>query len=178
VCAKISTDRLFFKYDILKLKYFVRNQTKRKVSFSFRLEKNFGRDYEVLRSFSLQKTPSVSFLCIWRQEHWHGSPRTCQQCGQYGALSDDSGCVEVGWSLEPKEGGRESFMISWHEPSEPAVTAPSRAGFGSIVLCRVARESLDIQVELNYASMGLAWRLQCPAGEVREVGLGSSRPPF
>ncbi len=54
--------------------------------------------------------------------------------GEYGALSDDSGCVDVGWSLEPKEGGRESFMISWHERSGPAITAPSRVGFGSIIL--------------------------------------------
>ncbi len=88
--------------------------------------------------------------------------------GKYGALSNDSGRVEVEWSLEPEEGGGETFVISWRERGGPVVTAPSRAGFGSTVLCRVAKESLDAQVELNYASTGLFWRLQCPAGEVMD----------
>ncbi|MGA7327323.1 MAG: HWE histidine kinase domain-containing protein, partial [Rhodomicrobium sp.] len=88
--------------------------------------------------------------------------------GKYGALSDDSGCVEVSWSLEPKEGGAKTFVISWRERGGPAVTAPSQAGFGSIVLCRVAKESLDAQVELDYASTGLVWRLQCPVAEVMD----------
>ncbi len=90
--------------------------------------------------------------------------------GKYGALSDDSGRVEVRWSLEPGEGGRETFAIGWRERGGPAVTAPARAGFGSTILCQVAKESLDAQAELNYASTGLVWRLQCPAGEVVETG--------
>ncbi|MGO9172026.1 MAG: sensor histidine kinase [Rhodomicrobium sp.] len=88
--------------------------------------------------------------------------------GKYGALSNDSGRVEVEWSLEPGEGGGDTFVISWRERGGPAVTAPSREGFGSTVLCRVAKESLDAQVELNYASTGLFWRLQCPAAEVMD----------
>ncbi len=92
--------------------------------------------------------------------------------GKYGALSDDSGRVEVGWSLEPVKGGGETFVISWRERDGPAVTAPSRAGFGSTVLCQVAKQSLNAQVELNYASTGLVRRLQCPAGDVMD----SSRP--
>ncbi len=60
-------------------------------------------------------------------------------------------------------------MINWRERGGPAVTAPAQAGFGSTVLCQVAKESLDAQVELNYASAGVTWRLQCPAGEVMET---------
>ncbi len=60
-------------------------------------------------------------------------------------------------------------MINWRERGGPAVTAPAKAGFGSTVLCQVAKESLDAQVELNYASAGVTWRLQCPAGEVMET---------
>ncbi len=84
----------------------------------------------------------------------------------YGALSDDCGRVELGWSLEPDESGGETFTISWRERGGPAVTAPSRAGFGSTVICQVAKESLGAKVELNYASTGLVWRLQCPAREI------------
>jgi two-component sensor histidine kinase len=88
--------------------------------------------------------------------------------GKYGALSDCSGRVEVCWRLEPGDDGGGTFVISWRERGGPFVRAPASTGFGSTVLCRVAKESLDAEVELDYASTGLVWRLQCPAGEVRE----------
>jgi hypothetical protein len=47
---------------------------------------------------------------------------------------------------------------------------PASTGFGSTVLCDVAKQSLDAQVELDYAATGLVWRLQCPAGAVMETG--------
>ncbi len=90
--------------------------------------------------------------------------------GKYGSLSDSSGRIELSWSLEPGEGGAETFVISWRERGGPDVMAPARRGFGSTVLCRVAKESLDAQVELDYPSTGLVWRLQCAAGEVMETG--------
>ncbi len=93
--------------------------------------------------------------------------------GKYGALSDDSGCVEVEWSVQPGEGGEETFVLGWREHGGPAVTAPSRTGFGSTVLCRVTKESLDAQVELNYASTGVVWRLQCPVREVMDSGFSA-----
>ena len=87
--------------------------------------------------------------------------------GKYGALSECSGHVELCWRIEPGDGGG-TFVISWHERGGPIVRAPSSTGFGSTVLCRVAKESLNAQVELNYAPTGLVWRLQCPTGEVTE----------
>jgi propionyl-CoA synthetase len=91
--------------------------------------------------------------------------------GKYGALSDYSGRVDLSWSLESGNGGEETFVISWRESGGPSVRVPASRGFGSTVLCRVARESLDAQVDLDYASTGLVWRLQCRAREVME------RPP-
>jgi propionyl-CoA synthetase len=88
--------------------------------------------------------------------------------GKYGALSDRSGRIELCWSLEPGDGGGETFVISWHERGGPSVRVPASTGFGSVVLCRVAKQSLNAQVELDYASRGLVWRLQCPAREVME----------
>ncbi len=89
--------------------------------------------------------------------------------GKYGALSDGCGRVEVVWRLERGKDG-ETFVISWRERGGPPVTAPPTTGFGSTVLCQVAKESLEAKVELDYASTGLVWRLQCPAGEVMETG--------
>ena len=88
--------------------------------------------------------------------------------GKYGALSDCSGRVEVCWRLESGGDVGGTFAISWRERGGPFVRAPVSSGFGSTVLCRVAKESLDAQVELDYASTGLVWRLRCPAVEVRE----------
>jgi hypothetical protein len=44
--------------------------------------------------------------------------------------------------------------------TENTYNAPSRTGFGSTALCRVAKESLDAQIEFDYASAGLIWQLQ------------------
>jgi len=86
--------------------------------------------------------------------------------GKYGALSNDTGRVELHWSLGFGEGGAETFVISWRERGGPTVTAPARSGFGSTVLCRVMKESLDAQVELDFEPTGLVWRLQCAAGRI------------
>ncbi len=94
--------------------------------------------------------------------------------GKYGALSDGCGGVEVDWSLECGKDGGDTFAIGWRERGGPAVTAPVQAGFGSTVLCQVAKESLDAKVELNYASTGLVWRLQCPAAEVIDGNCSAS----
>ncbi|MGB8737271.1 MAG: HWE histidine kinase domain-containing protein [Rhodomicrobium sp.] len=94
--------------------------------------------------------------------------------GKYGALSDGCGRVEVDWSLERGGGRGAIFVISWRERGGPPVVAPVRAGFGSIVLCQVAKESLDAKVELNYASTGLVWQLRCPVAEVIDGSYSAS----
>jgi PAS domain S-box-containing protein len=86
--------------------------------------------------------------------------------GKYGALSDDKGCVEVRWSLEPGEGGADTFVMSWCERGGRHVAEPSHSGFGTTVLRQVAKEGLAARVELDFASTGLVWRLQCAAAEV------------
>jgi PAS domain S-box-containing protein len=88
--------------------------------------------------------------------------------GKYGALSSGDGRVGVNWGLERGEGGEENFVMSWREQGGSPVTTPSQAGFGSTVLVRMAKLSLDAQVELDYALSGLTWRLQCPIEKVLE----------
>ena len=48
------------------------------------------------------------------------------------------------------------------------MTAPAQTGFGSIVISRMAEMSLEANVELNFASDGLIWRIQCPIEKVLE----------
>jgi two-component sensor histidine kinase len=89
--------------------------------------------------------------------------------GKYGALSNHSGRVEVRWRLEPKDRSEETFVIIWRERGGPAVSAPSRTGFGSTVLLRIAEESLTAEVELNYSPTGLVWQLRCLATKVLQT---------
>ncbi len=92
--------------------------------------------------------------------------------GKYGALSNEDGVVDLAWSIERKEGGEETFVLSWHEHAGPAVQRPSRRGFGSTVIHDIVEISLHAQVELDFPVTGLSWRLECPA----EVVVASERP--
>jgi PAS domain S-box-containing protein len=96
---------------------------------------------------------------------------------KYGALSDESGCVELGWKTQQSAAGEEVFVIEWIERGGPPVAAPSSRGFGSTVICRLAERSLDAKVELNFPSTGLTWRLQCPRGVVEERAASAMPKP-
>ncbi len=78
--------------------------------------------------------------------------------GKYGALSKDTGDLEIGWATEG-----ETFTMSWTERYGPPVSPSSRRGFGTVVMREMAERSLDGKVELDYAPSGVTWRLTCPA---------------
>ncbi len=101
--------------------------------------------------------------------------------GKYGALSNASGRVEVGWVLEGAEGGEERFSICWRESGGPPVMKPTQTGFGSTVISRMAIMNLDANIELDFAVHGLIWRLQCASDNVLEgscsAAIGKSPRP-
>jgi two-component sensor histidine kinase len=84
--------------------------------------------------------------------------------GKYGALSTDTGRVDVSWGTE---GG--TFALSWTECEGPPVSAPQRRGFGTIVMQEMAESSVDGMVNLDYAPSGLTWRLTCPVANALET---------
>jgi PAS domain S-box-containing protein len=87
--------------------------------------------------------------------------------GKYGALSTSVGQVDLSWRLAP--GRPESrFAISWSERDGPPVEPPTRKGFGNTVLLTMAKMSLLADVNIDYASTGVIWRLECPAQNVIE----------
>ncbi len=83
--------------------------------------------------------------------------------GKYGALSTDTGRIDVGWGTEG-----DNFAMSWTEREGPPVSAPKRRGFGTIVMQRMAECSLNGTVDLDYAVSGVTWRLTCPAASTLE----------
>jgi PAS domain S-box-containing protein len=82
---------------------------------------------------------------------------------KYGALSTDAGHVDVGWRLDG-----DLFAMSWTESDGPPVSRPDRRGFGSTVVDSMARQTVDGEVELDYAPSGLMWRLTCSAANALE----------
>ena len=95
--------------------------------------------------------------------------------GKYGALSSKSGSVEICWSTGRAHTGEETFCVSWREQGGPPVMAPSRQGFGSMVLSTIVTQSVDGQVEFDFAERGVTWRLTCPAKGIVDSKALSSR---
>jgi PAS domain S-box-containing protein len=83
--------------------------------------------------------------------------------GKYGALSTDTGRVNVRWGTDG-----DALTMSWTERNGPPVSAPKRRGFGTIVMEAMTERSVDGAVDLNYAPQGLTWRLICPAANALE----------
>jgi len=87
---------------------------------------------------------------------------------KYGALSVDTGRVEIRWSLRPgAEGKRRELVWTWTERGGPPVSPPSRRGFGRFLIERVLAADFDGTVKLEYASEGLECTLVAPAPEER-----------
>jgi PAS domain S-box-containing protein len=91
--------------------------------------------------------------------------------GKYGALSTDAGRVAVNWRTEG-----DAFSMSWTERGGPPVTAPTRRGFGTIVMDVMAERTVDGKVDLDYAPAGVTWRLTCPAAKALERTERESAP--
>jgi PAS domain S-box-containing protein len=83
--------------------------------------------------------------------------------GKYGALSTDSGRVDVCWGIDA-----DTLSMTWTERDGPRVSAPKQRGFGTRVIEAMADHSVDGTVNLDYAPSGLTWRLTCPAANALE----------
>ena len=78
---------------------------------------------------------------------------------KYGALSNDSGLVEVNWTEDPDS---DAIDLAWVERGGPAVTVPSSQGFGSLLIKRQLSYELEGHSELDYEPEGLSVRLHLP----------------
>lgn len=86
---------------------------------------------------------------------------------KYGALSTDRGRVTLEWHRRATAEG-ERFAMTWTESEGPPVVPPATRGFGSTVTVDMVQMSLDGEVETDFASTGLVWRLDCPIENVIE----------
>lgn len=77
---------------------------------------------------------------------------------KYGALSGDSGHLDVAWQVTPDG----ELRIEWRETSERPAVVPSRLGFGSRMIDTVMHGDLSGSVETGYEMSGLQCRLLVP----------------
>ena len=84
---------------------------------------------------------------------------------KYGALSVATGLVTITWTLEPAAAG-ERFHLRWEEAGGPPVVAPTRKGFGHVVMERITGQALSGRSGATFAPTGVAWTLDVPADAV------------
>jgi len=84
---------------------------------------------------------------------------------KYGALSNDTGRVMLGWSWDREA---RKLRILWREEGGPPVTAPTHRGFGSMLLERTLARDLEGRVEMRFAAQGVTCLIEMPINEFGE----------
>jgi len=79
----------------------------------------------------------------------------CTNAIKYGALSNDSGTVDVRWTAEKAETEMIALTFVWTEDGGPTVTAPDRRGFGTRLIERGLSAELRSKVTMDFRPEGL-----------------------
>lgn len=75
---------------------------------------------------------------------------------KHGAWSDDAGRVEIVWTKDGGAGDIARIELVWREKNGPEVSAPTRLGFGSVL---IDRTFADAKVERAFNSDGVICRI-------------------
>jgi len=78
---------------------------------------------------------------------------------KHGALSSESGTVDVRWR-RAADGG---FELTWTESGGPYAPAPSHRGFGMLLLEEVTGRELEGEVKLEFKTGGLKVKIRAAA---------------
>jgi PAS domain S-box-containing protein len=78
---------------------------------------------------------------------------------KYGALSlPDKGQVYIHWSIDG-EAPEARFKFQWEERDGPPVVVPTRKGFGSLLLERLASQDFGAQPKITFAPGGMSYSI-------------------
>lgn len=81
--------------------------------------------------------------------------------GKYGALSNAAGHIKLSWGSDDAH-----VWLEWREQDGPAVSQPTRQGFGHRVMVDMIEMALGAEVSLAYPPDGLTWTLRAPEARV------------
>ena len=79
---------------------------------------------------------------------------------KYGSLADPKGRVSVDWKLDGGE--RRTLTLTWRESDGPAVEKPKHKGFGTELIEREVRGTLNGEVVFDYVPDGVQVRIAMP----------------
>ena len=82
---------------------------------------------------------------------------------KHGALSTESGRIEVRWSIERRDGGR-ALQLTWTESGGPPVQPPARRSFGTQLIERSVAYELEGSAELTFVPEGVRCHIEVPLG--------------
>jgi two-component sensor histidine kinase len=78
---------------------------------------------------------------------------------KYGALSGAKGRVRLNWTLSHNANGQR-LALDWRESGGPALSAPGRGGFGTLLLNRLLKGPLQGNISFDPAPDGMRVRLE------------------
>jgi PAS domain S-box-containing protein len=81
---------------------------------------------------------------------------------KHGALSRSTGKVDVTWRLAIGE-PNDPLLLDWIERDGPPVRAPSRLGFGSLLLSRIVNQQIKGRISIDFERSGLRAMIQVPS---------------
>lgn len=84
---------------------------------------------------------------------------------KYGALSTPGGKVMVHWRIY-RAASIDRIHFEWRESGGPPVVAPSRKGFGSMMLESIAAKDFGSRPEISFNADGLVYALDAPLEEL------------
>lgn len=87
----------------------------------------------------------------------------CTNATKYGALSAESGQVEITWATDQGQ-----FRWVWREHGGPTVALPKQTGFGSRLIERLLPAQLSGDVKITYAQTGLVCTVDAALNAVCE----------
>ena len=85
----------------------------------------------------------------------------CTNAVKYGALSVPAGVIELGWSVERREGAR-WIRLGWRESGGPRVRSPRRKGYGTRLIETLCPYELEGEIDLQFRPEGLVCELVFP----------------
>jgi len=84
---------------------------------------------------------------------------------KHGALSVPQGEVSLEWNID-RSGKEPVFRLVWLERGGPAVSVPSRRGFGELLVRRIAPRDVAGHSKVSYDNDGFRYELEAPLKEL------------
>jgi two-component sensor histidine kinase len=82
----------------------------------------------------------------------------CTNAAKYGALSNQEGHVEIGWTTKPDK----RLRLRWTESGGPQVQPPTRRGFGTQLIATAVEAETGGNTIVSFDPGGLTWSLDAP----------------